>query len=153
MCASTSVVFASGRWRCTLAVAFTYRGASTQGCSKLRKLLNVWLKLDLRYMAVSKATDIHTHACAQCSPSSVGLTHAHPNQNQQYVIQNRLCLPVTVWESQKTTEPTVSQYIVLVSFWLPEFIYRKAVFCWLFAVWITTSDQCLVFCLYTIVLC
>ena len=30
-------------------------------------------------MAASRQTDIHTHARAQCSHSSVGLAQAHPN--------------------------------------------------------------------------
>ena len=36
-------------------------------------------------MAASKQASKHTHARAQCSPASVGLAQAHPNNSKWYI--------------------------------------------------------------------
>ena len=40
-------------------------------------------------MATNRQTDIHTHACAQCSHASVGLAQAHPNHASVVVLPLR----------------------------------------------------------------
>ena len=73
MCASTSVAATPGNQCCTL--AFKLHPPS----SIFIILIFKHPHLNLRYMAASKQTNRHTHACVQCSNTSVGLAQAHPN--------------------------------------------------------------------------
>ena len=80
MRASTSVISASGRRRCTLAIALHV--LSVHGLN-IHKFKCAQFKFTVygRKQA-NKQISIHTHTRAQCSPASVGLTQARPNNYQ-----------------------------------------------------------------------
>ena len=75
MRAPTSVVFAPGHRHCTLTTALHLPSAWARSSKYWNSTA-----LNLQYMAANKQASKHTHIRAQCSPASVGLAQAHPNE-------------------------------------------------------------------------
>ena len=56
--------------------------------AEYHQTLSSWVKPG--HKTTSKQANEHMHACVECSPMSVGLAQAHPNNIETWVVHNKL---------------------------------------------------------------